>query len=218
VAYVSMAHTDSLGLVLAVVQPDLSLRSDGNSLFLWRRQHHWKSMGRLIRGGREPVHIPTLLVEPEGAMLVWKAWVPDGGGQRSEGRLMLDPLGPGPHTVHVIDPDLVPFSNIRSARIAGRQVFITMADENGDSTGHIRFVGVEGNGVRELGRVPNPYQAGFHAASTSPAGLLLNGPLLEFGDSTVVTLLLRIGARCAGQGPRGRDSAVRANLHRQVNP
>jgi hypothetical protein len=70
-AQVEPAYTDSLGLLLAVVQADPALRSDGNSLLLWARQPAWRVLRTVVPGSREQVFHPSLRFTPDGAVLGW---------------------------------------------------------------------------------------------------------------------------------------------------
>ena len=87
VAYVALGPSPSGGLLLAVIRNDPSLTFDDNSLFLYERgslETPWRDVGRLVQGGRMPVHNPQLSLDDSGAVITYSAGA--GGFVNMEGR------------------------------------------------------------------------------------------------------------------------------------
>src|SRR5204863_732759 len=90
VAYVALGPSPSGGLLLAVIRNDPSLTFDDNSLFLYERgslETPWRDVGRLVQGGRMPVHNPQLSLDDSGAVITYSAGA--GGFVNMEGRALL---------------------------------------------------------------------------------------------------------------------------------
>lgn len=62
--------------VLAVIRPDTTQRSDGNSLFTYARRHGdsaWVQHPRIVRGGDDrSTHDPALLIRGDGLVISWR--------------------------------------------------------------------------------------------------------------------------------------------------
>jgi hypothetical protein len=200
-ADVDLAHSDSLGFVLAVVQPDLRLQeADGNSLLLWTRQPDWRIARRLVHGrGEGRVHAPSLVRTSGGLLATW--WTPVGEGPETRNELRARYVGPpeSSEPVIMLDPN-VPFGFEMSPVSWGAGVPLWVSEHQSAETGQgepgeIRYVSVAGRQPFEVARTPNPYRMRSAAAISAPGELLVTG--MEYRESRFAfSLLLRARSEC----------------------
>lgn len=75
VLYLAPAWSERSGLVAAMIRPDTTLRSDGNSLFLYGYRDGWRVLQRIVLGsGEGPAYTPQWATTPDGLVLGWKAY------------------------------------------------------------------------------------------------------------------------------------------------
>lgn len=196
--YVTLAHSDTLGFLIAAVHGDLALRTDENSLFLYGRVPAWKPLRRVVHGGEEgPVDFPSLSLSATADILSWTASVRESGHGRQEGRAMLGPLEERNTHVIVLDSSIA-WSFIPVPMRNGTHLWV--ADHvlsTGKSDREIRII-TDSAAVKAsiIGRIPNPYLGFFNATSSGPSEVLVAG---SFGDSTtgvLHSLLLRAHVDC----------------------
>jgi hypothetical protein len=197
---VELAHSDSLGLVIAVVQPDSTVLPDGNSLLLWNRQPDWRIVRRLVHGsGEGRVHAPSLVHTFEGLLATW--WTPVGEGPQTRHELRARYIGPAESMEPMItlDPN-VPLGSETSPVLWGHGVPLWVSEhEPGQAgqrgAGEIRYVSVAGRRALEVARIPNPYRMRSAAASPASGELLVTG--MEYRDNRFAfSLLLRVRSDC----------------------
>ncbi len=110
-------------LLLALVYPDPTLPSDGNSLFLWRRAETWTSLGKLIASQEERVNHPAFGTGAERTVLSWEA-VP-AGARHSELHAMVDPERVPRPPVLTVDPHISFDSPHAPIRLGDEYFFVT---------------------------------------------------------------------------------------------
>ena len=197
--YPRLAHSDSLGLVLAVVGPDRTLPADANSLILWTRQPEWRPYRMLVPSSREQVYDPWISFAPGREAAGWVAGVEDERGPRTEAHAISGVLSPATpvavldsalhaHGVFVVQP-LEPVPGVRlwvlEHRLADRQGTILRVVQ--ESAGRHATV---------LDSVPASFPAGFRAALPAPGQLLAAGAEYDAAQGVIVSLLLRFAVDC----------------------
>lgn len=202
-AQVELAYADSLGLLLAVVQPDPALRSDSNSLLLWARRPGWQIVRRVVHGSRERVFRPSLRFTPAGAVLTWIAAVPQAnGGHAWEAHAMQGPVATGEPPVVVLDRVPGPLASPVSLELPGNRRFFLLDHvlEGGGATRRdIRFLHTVGDVSTAAGSIPNPYVTAFAAEAASPSEVLIAGGVLDSARQVVSSLLLQVRVSCGRQ-------------------
>lgn len=207
-ADVDLSYSDSVGLLLAVVQPDPRLDGDGNSLLLWAQRPEWRIVQRLVHGyGDGRVYWPWLRRLPAGLVASWTTPVGEGPQTRQEMRAMVGPLEAQTAPAVVLDTDVSIWSE--SAPLLQAQAFpvwVTHHTSPDGGPGEIRFMGVAGDSVVEFGRVANPYK--FRGAAVAPAysELLVTGMEYVEDDGFAFSLLLRARVGCSGE-PKAESRA-----------
>lgn len=196
-SYARLTYSDSAGLLLAVVRADVTMRRDGNSLFLYTREPDWATSRKIIQGYPEPVHDPVFSGSSEGPVLTWWGLLPTGGRQA---RAMIGALDRG-SPVLTLDSLVV-----RVAPVLGRggaPLWVTEHVESPASS-ELRVVarGVDGTPT-VVARTPNPYTGPYAAAAMSTEEMIISGPLLrrESAHPSLVTLLIRARVECAPRAP-----------------
>jgi len=204
-AQVQLAYSDTLGLMMAVVQPDTMVRSDGNSLILWARKPAWRRVRRVVHGDAEgQVYTPSLTLSPTGGVLSWHAQVDDGPPRAGrEARVMIGALEERNTPVVTLDSAAVstqyPFAPVLLPG-GGRLWVVEHALPDMRST-EIRFVRDSAQTGVLMGRIPNPYLSQFYGATAvGPREVLVTG-LQYFANRYIVSLLLRVRVECRGDKP-----------------
>ncbi len=209
-AYVALAHSDTLGFVLAIVQSDYVFtgavqkgeigRSDAGSLFLFVRRSEWEPLRRVVFGSRDgEAHHPSLSLSRAGDALTWWAEVTGPAGTRREARTMLGNLEERNERVIPLDSTIL-WSNIPLAPEGGMRLWVTdHIAPSGLPDREIRFVGVTSEGESQLlGSIPNPYTGlFFNATSPAPSEVLISSAVIEPADSMLYSLLLRARIECS---------------------
>lgn len=192
-AYVSLGHSAEQGLIAAIVYPDTvtsTPRPDGgfsdvNSLFLHARGEGWRQVRKISPG---PVYAPILSAPSRELVLTW--WSPRSGGRELRA-LSGRSLGTSP--ARLVDPSVrhtyVPLG------VGGRSL-LWVTDHVGALTPAVRFALDDGDTVREIHRLPNPFRGGFTVSSLTPEEILISGPLFDPAAETLVTLLIRVALSC----------------------
>ena len=202
-SYLALAHSDTLGLVLAAVQPDLTLRRDGNSLLLWNRGTTWKRLRTVAPSADGAVHRPSFTISPRGGVLSWVVAVPGTAGMTYEARAMTGRPEARNEPVVRLDSSVSRFRELYAAELReGRRVWVLdhVAPE-GDQR-EIRFVREEDGSASVFGRLPNPFVTAFIGAAPSDSTLLLVGGDVDAGRQTVASLLLRVHIQCSPTASR----------------
>jgi hypothetical protein len=197
-SYPMLAHSESDGLLLVIVQPDFSLGGDGNSLFLFSRRPEWRPLRRVVLGSRDGrVHFPSLFLTPTGGVFTWDSWIQHSGRTRTEVRVMIGDVMDGGAPVIVVD-SATAWRNVHVP--LGDSLHAWVTDHVPGSMGErqIRVSGSTGFGPPvELGRFPNPYGGLFNATSPRSGEILVSGPLLDEVDSVAVSLQVQIRVECS---------------------
>lgn len=195
---VELAHSDSLGLLLAVVQPDPRLRNDSNSLLLWARQPAWRILRSVVPGSRERVLHPSLRFTPAGAVLGWIASVPrPDGSETMEMHAMTGKIMERDETVIVLDTDVGPFDLPIGLDMPGPSpVWIVDHRHEGSGEREIRFLRPDGAVPAVAGSIRNPYITHFAAQALSDSEVLITGGVLDSAEQYVGSLLIRARMVC----------------------
>jgi hypothetical protein len=196
-ARVELARSDTLGLLLLVVQPDTTLPRDGNSLFLWGRRPGWQRLRRLVHGsGDGRVYDPRLDRSGSGDVLTWKTPALGDAEDRSEARAMVGRVEVRNETVVTVDSAISGQSRIAHVTLAdGRALWITDHPLPGRRDGELRFTSLSRGSPVVLGRIPSPYMGFTAAVPVGPAELLVTG-LHYIPNRYLVSLLIRARLEC----------------------
>lgn len=199
---VELGQSDSLGLVLFVVQPHLGPGelSDGNSLVLWARRPQWQPVRRLVHGSVEGrVYDPNFTPSAEGGVLTWRSVPSSRSARGAELRATFGGWEGGTLQPVVLDSAVgnTGYSNMVSLR-AGKRVWASVraAAEGGPK---LRFLSDSGQSSATLGETVNPYSGFIAAAAPDPDHMLVTG-LQYIPNRYFVSLLLRATLTC-GDGP-----------------
>ncbi|MDQ3951306.1 MAG: hypothetical protein M3282_13315 [Gemmatimonadota bacterium] len=208
-AYAVLAPSDSLGLVLLVVRGDRAVSWDENSLFMFARRPGWQMVRKVIPGGDEPVHGPSLVASSAGRILAWSSLVrdpQDPRGARLEARAMVGWSEARTEPVVTVDSSSAPVPRI-VVTSDGAPIWVTQHSTGAGDELELRFVHPVAGRASVLARLPNPFQGYHNAASLAPRGLVIAGPELNrsVDQPALVTLLLRARVQCL-RGRIGRAS------------
>lgn len=196
-AYVDVAHSDSLGLILAVVRPDLTLPSDGNSLFLWARRPEWRELRKIVPSTTEEVHSPRLILSHAGDVLSWQAQVPTATGSRWEAHAMSGHLEEKNGALTVLDSAVTSISPVVTVRLPrGPRMWIVDHLLSEGPEREIRIIQDSGGSAVKLAQVPNPFLAEFAATLSASSEILVTGALIDRDQDVGVSLLLRFKVKC----------------------
>ncbi|HEX2076056.1 MAG TPA: hypothetical protein VHG08_00055 [Longimicrobium sp.] len=196
--YPRIAHADSLGLVLAVVGPDRTLPSDGNSLILWTRRPEWRPYRKLVPSSREQVYDPWISLSPGSEVAGWVAGVEDSAGARTEAHAMWGRLDQGA-PVAVLDPAVRTYGQFAVRPLepaAGVRLWVLAHVLADGRTSELRIVQESGGAAAPLAAIPVSFPAGFVAALPAPGRLLVAGAEHDAEQRMVVSLLLRFQVDC----------------------
>ena len=197
-AYVALAHSRSSGLVIALVQPDSTLRSDGNSLFLFAKRPEWTRVAKMHASNEGDALEPHLSLADGTGSLSWITAISYAGGERRETRAVTGNLM-SPRATRVTVDSAVGDASVALSQ--GRAPYLWAVDHRGPEGRQIRIVASTTGGTQVLTAIPNPYTGYFGATSVEGTEIWLAGPLLE--RDRVVTLLIRIGIQCPAPGRKG---------------
>jgi hypothetical protein len=200
-ARVNLAHSEELGLILVVVQADVTLRSDGNSLFLWARSPEWQPLRRLVHGyGEGVVNDVAFSLAADGGVATWhtSVWEAEGTA-RIEMRAMRGRLEYQREAMVVVDSSVTGFGTWLSPVVGpgGARIWITDHVPTDGRRSELRFTTESGGSVAVLERMPNPYHGFIAAVTPAPGEILLTG-LHYVPNRYIVSLLLRTRIRCHG--------------------
>lgn len=193
-SYAAIAYPPGSEPLLAVVQPDLELPSDGNSLFLWTRQPSWTRAAKLVASQEEAVHDPRVDFSGTTGTL---SWLGDRGRNGQHARTMGGtPYGfAGP----IVTLDLAVARGSRQSTVTLRDVGrVWVLDHRGQNglSHEIRFVGRSGDQAMALGTLTHAFLGAFVAASPRLAEIILAGGVQDSPGSAVATLVIRTRVRC----------------------
>jgi hypothetical protein len=200
VAYVELVYSDSLGLLVAVVQGDPSLSRDSNSLLLYGNRPRWEIIRRVLHGGAQPVYDPLFGSSSEGTVLSW--WVVDREGQPAarHARAMVGLTEARDGRVVELDPDIT-----HVVPVFRRSAFPVWVAEHNTLTGsrELRFVAESFGVPRELASLPSPFTGPFAATAVGGSELLVSGPLFhaDAARPRLVSLLIRATVECSSSAP-----------------
>jgi hypothetical protein len=197
-SYAELFYSDSLGLLMAVVQADHSLRADANSLLLYGPRPRWEILRKVIHGGSQPVYDPLFSASPEGTVLSW--WVMDrvGGARRARAMVGLTPDRDG--RVAELDPDVN-----HVTPVVGHPRFPIWLSEHNTPAGEreLRFLADSAGHARQLAALANPFTGPFAATAVGASDLLVSGPLLRADpkNPSLVSLIIRARVECRTSAP-----------------
>lgn len=196
-SYPDLSYSPTLGLVLAIVQPDLTLPSDGNSLFLWAQRPRWRKIRKVVSSDRETVHQPHLQLSPGGGTLSWQADVQAADARWREAHAMVGHPEDGDEPVIELDSAVMPSTAVRPITLPdGQRLWLTDHVLPGGGEREIRFVRYSGPAAALIGQISNPFRTSFTTAATSPADVLIAGGWIDQRQGFGVSLLLRVRVRC----------------------
>jgi hypothetical protein len=199
-ADVDLSYSDSLGLLLAVVQADRTLMSDGNSLLLWAQRPEWRIVRRLVHGyGEGRVYEPALIRFPPGLLTSWTTPVGVSPQARNELRAMVGLLEEQTAPAVVLDPDVSIWSQAPPLSPApAMPVWVAHHSLPNRDSSEIRFLTVSGDSAVELGRLANPYHLRVSSVAPALSEVLVSG--MEYAeDRFAFSLLLRTRVECSGR-------------------
>lgn len=196
-SYAAFAHPVGGDPLLVVVQPDLDLTTDGNSLFLWARRPGWRRIEKLVGSSDEAVHHPRLdYAGATGAL----SWFGNRGPDGEHARTMSG-------TTHGFEGPIVTLDSAISR--GSRQSTLWMNDvgrvwvlehegpEGADR--EIRLVLRSGDESVLMGRIPHPFLGPFVAASPSPQDVIVTGGIRDSSENTVATHVIRARVLCSSE-------------------
>lgn len=197
---VDLSYSDSLGLLLAVVQPDTSLRSDGNSLLLWARQPDWRIVRRVVHGyGEGRVNFPSLVRTPQGLLASWLT----ASAAEPLWQLLARPVvlaGEQNEPAVSLDSDVSPWSEVPPLILSGGMpLWVTHHGTDNETTAanEVRYLSMAGGDALELGRAPSPYLMRLAVVEARPEEVVVTG--MEYQENRFAfSLLLRMRLRCDG--------------------
>jgi hypothetical protein len=190
----ALSYSDSLGAVLAVVQPDTTKREDNGSIFFYSRRPTWKLLRRVVSGEKDAGYAPALFFNSTRGVLSWTALVGGASGERASRTLTTDLWG-WPINTFVVDPGIVE-SSVPIEIIAGVPLWITDHVLVGSSERELRFVSGSDSIGSIAGAIPNPYTGYFGAVSLGHGEVLVAGPLIDHTKRRVLSLLIRAKLEC----------------------
>jgi hypothetical protein len=199
-ADVDLSYSDSLGLLLAVVQPDPRLRGDGNSLMLWAQRPEWQIVRRLVHGDADGrVYEPSLRRLSTGLLASWTTPVGTGPEARNELRALVGRLEEQTAPAVVLDTNVSIWSQAPPLLPAPAMPAWAAHHSLRDSeASEIRFMTLSADSAIELGRVANPYYLRVSAVASGSSELLVSG--MEYTqDRFAFSLLLRARVECSGR-------------------
>jgi hypothetical protein len=200
-AYAVLADSDTLGLIAVVVHADPKLPSDENSLFLYTQRPAWQLLRRIIHGGNEPVHAPSVVLTPEPGVLSWKTPVRTQDGGRWEARAMIGRLEERGTPWITLDSSVTTIRAVLSPTLPTRTWVTEHIDPHDPTNRTVRFIADAGESAVLLGEFPSPFLGPFAAAAPAPSEIVVAGPQPggSVADPEVVTLLIRARVQCAAE-------------------
>jgi len=200
--HATLSYAPDRGVALGIVQPAPELEGDANSFFLYSRGTRWDGREMIVRGGSSPVFAPSLtLTAGGGGVLTYFSVVQAPEGGRSEGRVLLDPLGSDPQgRIMTVDSSSV---GLTPVILPPGGVLWVSDHAASDERREIHFIGHVRGAALYRHVIPNPYEGPFAAARKSDDEVLVAGPRVDRGEGAVplVTLLLRARVSCRGTVP-----------------
>ncbi len=198
-SYAAITPASGSDQLLAVVQPDLAIPRDGNSLFLWARRPAWTRIAKVASSSDGAVHDPRLDLLDGTDVLSWLAQRNGGGYSTLAVTGDLTRL-PGP----VVTLDSAVARGGRRAVFRLRslpQVWALDHQPPDGSAPEVRLVWNSHEGPSLVGRIHNPFIGPFAAAAQSPSEVAVIGGIHDQTDGVVATVVVRARVRCAGETP-----------------
>lgn len=198
-AYTALTFSDATGLLVAIVQPDTSLASDQNSLFLYARQPSWYQIGRVAHGGSEPVFRPTFASSSDGVILSWTAGANSSSTVRTI--LLASSALPGNNTSAVTIDSQSSRTPVFTTFISNK--FPIWVVEHESSTGdrdsrELRFISITDGSSHLLKSIQSPFLSGFRATKANDSVIVLAGARWsdDIKKDIVVSAVLRTTINC----------------------
>jgi hypothetical protein len=193
-SYAAITYASGSEPLLAVVQPDLELPSDGNSLFLWARRPGWVQIAKVASSSDGEVHDPRLDRLAGTSVLSWLAQRK--GGAYSAHAVSGDSAGLGGSVV-TLDSSVARGSRRAVFPVqSSPQVWVLDHQQHDGDAPEVRFVSNTGAAPTLIGQIPNPFIGPFAANTQSPSEILVMGGVQDKIEDVVVTLVIRSGFRC----------------------
>lgn len=194
-SYAALAHPVGADPLLVVVQPDLDLTTDGNSLFLWARRSGWTRIAKLVASSEEAVHHPRLdYTGAVGAL----SWTGDRGRNGEHARTMSGTLHSFEGPIVALDSAVTPGSRQSTVEIDGLgRVWVLDHEGPNGADREIRFVMRSGDRIVRVGRIPHPFIGSFVAASPSPRDVIIAGGIQDSAAGVVATHVIRARVSCS---------------------
>jgi len=195
-AYSALAHSDSMGLLLFHVGPDLSLPSDRNSLFLWARHPGWGKIRKVVSSSVEEVFNPQVRRSGAGHTLNWIAEIRESGGTRREAHAMVGRLETGRAQVISLD-SAMPFAGSLQPVELRRGLRLWVLEHSSHNGGReVRVVRDSSAVSVPMYRAPSPFATGFVAAATGSSDLVVTGADYDPVRQSVASMLIRYRVEC----------------------
>lgn len=202
-AYVALISSPTTGLGMAVVQPDVALRHDQNSVFLYARSRGWRSLGKLKTAGAR-VHRPFLSVANNASVLSFETHRL--GPLRSEAKTMQVDFSPSfqenIHHVVTLDSTVYGFVPLVGPRGAAYWVTDHFVDRSTPTLRELRILRSIAGHPSLIATFRMPFRAGLAAAAPDRNRLLISGGVFRATDGrdvAAVTLLVDYRVECRGQ-------------------
>jgi hypothetical protein len=207
---VELGYSDSLGLLLFVVQPrpGPGERFDGNSLVLWTRRPVWQAVRRLVHGSVEGrVYDPRFTPAPQGGVLTWRSAPSSPSARGAELRAKFGGWEAGTLQPVVLGSAVTGMRGYSTMVTlgAGKRLWVIL-HAAADGGPKLRFLSDSIQSSVILGEAVNPYHGFIAAAATSPDRVLVTG-LQYIPNRYFVSLLLRATLTCSDRPLLRRDGA-----------
>ena len=194
---VALAHTDTLGLILAVVQPDSLALPDGNSLILRRHHPALQRLRRIVYGSVEGrAYSPVLSLGENDDVLTWLAQVPSMPSRRFETRVMIGRLLQRNEPVLVVDSATDGWSLPYYRPLPNGTGLWVVNHKTASGEREIRFVHRVGRSTRLVGRFPHSFLGWFNVTEYSPTDVLVTAPVMDPSNHLTFNLLRRFRLEC----------------------
>jgi len=194
-----VAYSDRLGVVLAVVQADTTLREDANSLIIRTREGGWRPLRRLVHGRLEGTVLNPSLTFVGDTMVV--GWYGSASGPRGlrklQARAIVRALRDPDTAKIVLDSSVLgePQALVPAMQKRGVRIWLTRHVSPAGDASELRFVQDSGGVVRVLQSVPDPFYFNVSAVSIDSSRIVVSG-MKYIPGKIFISLLLQFQVDC----------------------
>lgn len=198
-SYVALVTSDDRGLLLAAITPDTTLMEDGNSLILYSRRRpgaEWVREGRLVRGGRTPIHAIDFVGPPSDVRGAWLVMSDRTGAKASLG--LPSATGENVFTLSELADEVIPLYGSGLPPL-------WVTDEPGPSNSNtIQLYELRDTTPARLISVPSPFRGRIGAVLGSNE-ILVTGEIWSESDAPELiseVMVIRLSCHSASHGSR----------------